>query len=184
MRVQLRLSASLLQVRLPCKLSRMLSTEIQLPLQLAEVNERLGELRAGAQLVSPAERAKLEAAFAAAMGHWSKRRRMFRSVWCAALSRPSTLPPCPAHTPPTQSLPANPPSLTGAVFRRQPSWNTFDCLTRHPQAALRWCRDQVSENVDQNTSQLLEEMGVETDEAAGADHSALQQLLPSKRARH
>ncbi len=67
---------------------------------------------------------------------------------------------------------------------RQPPWNTFDCLTGHPQAALRWCRDQVSENVDQNTSQLLEEMGVETDEAAGADHGALQQLLPSKRARH
>ncbi|KAK9839241.1 hypothetical protein WJX81_003677 [Elliptochloris bilobata] len=93
--------------------------------QLAEVSKRLGDLRAGAKLVSPAERAALEKAFAAAMGHWAKRRRIFRGVW-----------------------------------------------------------DQVSENIDQNVRELWEEIGVETDEAAGADLSALQQLLPAKRARH
>lgn len=48
---------------------------------------RLAELRAGAKGVSPAERAAIEKAFAAAMGHWAKRRRIFRGVWCGA-------PPC------------------------------------------------------------------------------------------
>lgn len=45
-------------------------------------------------------------------------------------------------------------------------------------------RDQVSENIDTNVRELLEDIGVESDEAAGADLAALQQLLPAKRARH
>lgn len=44
-------------------------------------------------------------------------------------------------------------------------------------------RDQVSENIDQNVKDVWEEIGVETDEAAGADLAALQLLLPSKRPR-
>lgn len=51
-------------------------------MQVAGAGKRLGELRAGSKLVSPTERAALEKAFAAAMGHWSKRRRIFRAIWC------------------------------------------------------------------------------------------------------
>ena len=43
-------------------------------------------------------------------------------------------------------------------------------------------RDQVSENIDGNARQLWEDMGVETDEAAGVDHASYAQMLP-KRAR-
>ncbi len=44
------------------------------------------------------------------------------------------------------------------------------------------CRDQVSENIDQNRSELYEDIGVETDEAADVDLRKMQQLVP-KRAR-
>lgn len=44
------------------------------------------------------------------------------------------------------------------------------------------CRDQVSENIDQNVKELWEEMGVETDEAVDLNLPSMQQLLP-KRAR-
>ena len=44
------------------------------------------------------------------------------------------------------------------------------------------CRDQVSENIEQNAEDLFEEMGVETDETAGASLAQVQQLMP-KRAR-
>ena len=40
----------------------------------------------------------------------------------------------------------------------------------------------MSENIDQNAQDLFEEMGVETDEAAGASLAQCQQLMP-KRAR-
>ena len=40
----------------------------------------------------------------------------------------------------------------------------------------------MSENIDQNAQDLFEEMGVETDEAAGASLAQVQQLMP-KRAR-
>ncbi|CAL5221855.1 g4116 [Coccomyxa viridis] len=42
--------------------------------------------------------------------------------------------------------------------------------------------EQVSENIEQNAQDLFEEMGVETDEAAGASLAQVQQLMP-KRAR-
>ena len=57
-------------------------------MQVAEAGKRLGELRAGSRLVSPTERAALEKAFAAAVGHWSKRRRIFRAIWCACQACP------------------------------------------------------------------------------------------------
>lgn len=60
--------------------------------QVAEAGKRLGELRAGSKLVSPAERAALEKAFAAAMGHWSKRRRIFRTIWCGCQACPCEVP--------------------------------------------------------------------------------------------
>lgn len=44
------------------------------------------------------------------------------------------------------------------------------------------CRDNIRENIDQNHKQLLEDMGVETDEAVGVDLLSLQRLF-SKRAR-
>lgn len=50
--------------------------------------------------------------------------------------------------------------------------------------ALPLRRDQVSENIDQNARELWEDIGVETDEGAGADLAALQLLLPAKRPRH
>ncbi len=40
----------------------------------------------------------------------------------------------------------------------------------------------MSENIDQNAQDLFEEMGVETDETAGASLAQVQQLMP-KRAR-
>lgn len=42
----------------------------------------------------------------------------------------------------------------------------------------------MSENIDLNVRELWEEIGVESDEAAGTDLAALQLLLPAKRARH
>ena len=159
-------------------------------MQVAEAGKRLGELRAGSKLVSPAERAALEKAFATAVSHWSKRRRIFRAIWCAC-----------------QALPLRHLTWLYALTQEQWTESSFQALLAdknvsacgagrtmphstpgHVQPAAStcacWRRDQVSENIDLNTRELWEDIGVETDEAAGTDLAALQQLLPAKRARH
>lgn len=81
-------SGFLFALDMSCDLCPRSSLTRTVPVQLAEVSGRLSELRAGAKLVSPAERAAMEKAFADAVRHWAKRRRIFRGVWC--------LPPCEA----------------------------------------------------------------------------------------
>ena len=41
-------------------------------------------------------------------------------------------------------------------------------------------RDNIRENIDQNHKQLLEDMGVETDEATGVDLPGLQHLFAKR----
>lgn len=41
----------------------------------------------------------------------------------------------------------------------------------------------MSENMDCNRGEMLEDMGVETDEAAKCEYARLAELLPPKRAR-
>jgi hypothetical protein len=50
--------------------------------QLQEVEGRLRELRSGSKLITAEERGAVEKAFLAATDAWTKRRRMFRSIWC------------------------------------------------------------------------------------------------------
>lgn len=56
------------------------------------------------------------------------------------------------------------------------------CSPNREQPSCCMCREQVSENIEQNAQDLFEEMGVETDETAGASLAQVQQLMP-KRAR-
>ncbi len=57
-------------------------------MQWEEANAQLAALKTGTKLVTAAERSAVEKAFAEAMDQWTKRKRMFRSIWCVHL-RPS-----------------------------------------------------------------------------------------------
>ena len=52
--------------------------------QMHQAEAKLRELRSGGKLVTAEERAAVERAFLAAADAWAKRKRMFRSIWCAA----------------------------------------------------------------------------------------------------
>lgn len=45
------------------------------------MEERLAKLREGVTLVSPEERKIVEKTYSDAIGHWRKRKRMFKDVW-------------------------------------------------------------------------------------------------------
>ena len=55
-----------------------------LPAQMHQAEEKLRELRSGSKLVTGEERAAVDSAFLAATEAWAKRKRMFKSIWCAA----------------------------------------------------------------------------------------------------
>ena len=50
---------------------------------MTQAQERLRALKAGTRLISADERAKVEKGFTAAMHAWSKRKGIFKSIWCA-----------------------------------------------------------------------------------------------------
>ncbi|BDA43751.1 Homologous-pairing protein 2 homolog [Coccomyxa sp. Obi] len=53
----------------------------ELKAQWEEANAKLATLKSSTKLVTAAERSAVEKAFAEAMDHWAKRKRMFRSIW-------------------------------------------------------------------------------------------------------
>lgn len=54
-------------------------------MQWEEASAKLATLKSTAKLVTAAERSAVEKAYAEALDHWAKRRRMFRSIWCVCL---------------------------------------------------------------------------------------------------
>ena len=60
--------------------------------QMHQAEEKLRELRGGSKLVTAEERAAVESAFLAAAEAWAKRKRMFKSIWCAAVPPGDVLP--------------------------------------------------------------------------------------------
>ena len=63
-----------------------------LPAQMHQAEEKLRELRSGSKLVTAEERAAVESAFLTAADAWAKRKRMFKSIWCAAVPSGHVLP--------------------------------------------------------------------------------------------
>ena len=45
------------------------------------------------------------------------------------------------------------------------------------------CRDQLSENIDQNQTEVFEEMGADTDEAVGVDIKTYEALFVGNKRR-
>jgi 26S proteasome regulatory subunit, ATPase 3, interacting protein len=93
----------------------------QLEAQRAELEQRAAPLRAaGAELVTPAQRAAAEASLSRCLREWRRRKGVFNAVW-----------------------------------------------------------DAVSEGIEGKQADLFEEMGVETDEAAGVSMQEVASLLPA-----
>ncbi|PWA66973.1 HOP2-like protein [Artemisia annua] len=57
------------------------SNDAKLRNQVKEMENRLTKLREGVTLVSPEERNAVEKTFSDTIGHWRKRKRMFKDVW-------------------------------------------------------------------------------------------------------
>ncbi len=51
--------------------------------QLQEAEARLQTLRSGSTLITAEERQAVEKAFLAYTDAWNKRKRVFKSIWCA-----------------------------------------------------------------------------------------------------
>lgn len=64
--------------------AKLMGHYLRLAAQMHQAEEKLHELRSGSKLVTAEERAAVESAFLAATDAWAKRKRMFKSIWCAA----------------------------------------------------------------------------------------------------
>ena len=56
--------------------------------QLEEAEARLQTLRSGSTLITAEERQAVEKAFLACTDAWAKRKRVFKSIWCAGSLKP------------------------------------------------------------------------------------------------
>ena len=74
------------------KCAKSMQHYLRLAAQMHQAEEKLRELRSGSKLVTAEERAAVESAFLAAADAWAKRKRMFKSIWCAAVLSDRMLP--------------------------------------------------------------------------------------------
>lgn len=59
----------------------------------------------------------------------------------------------------------------------------MSCIADLSCQALSVCRDQLSENIDQNQTEVFEEMGADTDEAVGVDIKTYEALFVGNKRR-
>ncbi|XP_014520370.1 homologous-pairing protein 2 homolog [Vigna radiata var. radiata] len=62
-------------------LEQIFEREVNLRLEVQEMEEKLTKLRGGVTLVKPEERKAVEGMLSEMIGHWRKRKRMFKDLW-------------------------------------------------------------------------------------------------------